>query len=154
MKYISGFVFLIVIIFLSWPYIHVYQLNSAVNAKDQASLATLVDIETIQANQKENLQQGVTSTVQNTVGNNALTNIIAEGANALSNAAVNTLIDINWVQTQLDTKAQGDFWDKVTYAFFESPTRFIIRLGELGQNPLFVEMTLQGWSWKVTGIHQ
>ncbi len=154
MKYLSGLVFLIFIVFIGWPYVHVYHLNSAVNTNNQVVLATLVDIEAIQKNHKENLQQGLNSTVQETVGNNALSNIIAEGANALGNAAVNTLIDINWVQTQLNNKAQGDFWAQTTYAFFESPSNFTVRLGELGQNPLLVEMTLQDWSWKITGIYQ
>jgi len=40
----------------------------------------------------------------------------------------------------------------ITFAFFESYDRFLIRLGDLGKNATHVRMTLQDKTWQITDI--
>jgi hypothetical protein len=42
----------------------------------------------------------------------------------------------------------------ISFAFFESPTIFLIRIGDLGSNPIYLRLQLENWQWRVTGIHE
>jgi hypothetical protein len=41
----------------------------------------------------------------------------------------------------------------ISFAFFEFPTKFLIRLGDLGSNPIYLRLQLENWQWRVTGIY-
>lgn len=151
MKYFSGLLFLVVISYVLWPYVQLYQLARAVDSQDQQALADMLDLESIRKTHKENLKWQLNNTI-NLEGENRLSSIMRKGANALGDAAVNTVVDIEWINQQLQ-QIDTSFWQQVSFAFFESPTRFTIRVGELGHDPVHIQMKLQDWFWRVNGIY-
>lgn len=149
MKYISGLLFLIVMSYLAWPYVHVYQLDKAINAQDQAALTRLIDLTAVRKTYKENLAW---RTQRYTTSDHLASGLIRQGVDVLGHMAVDTVVDIPWIIEQLQ-HVEGSLWTQVSFAFFESPIRFTIRVGELGHAPAHVQMTLQDWVWRVTAIY-
>jgi hypothetical protein len=147
MKYLSSLLFLIVASYLAWPYLHIYWLDNAIANNNEVALTKLVDLESIRAIHKKTLE----NSIKNTFGT-AENDMFSNMAKAFGGVAVDSLMDINWVKTRMQRGRQS-LWQATTFAFFESPTRFTIRLGELSDNPVHVQMTLQDWSWRVTAIY-
>ena len=92
---------------------------------------------------------------------------LTDNLKQLGDAALDQAITLDWVRSTLlaasrhaggqpapQTSAQTGtrFIGAVDFAFFESWDRFVIRLGQLGQSPTFVILTLDGPQWRVTDI--
>jgi len=155
MKYVSRLLFLVVIVYLGWPYFHLYQLHRAVINNDSAAIENLVDLKKVNQVFKDNLEWQMNHMV-NSQGN-LFPEVVRQGAQTiigtLGNLAAETVvIDAQNLLKRLH-KINGSLWEETTFAFFESPTRFTIRLGELGRNPIHIQMTLQDWFWRVTAIY-
>lgn len=151
MKILSGLIFLAIVAFLGWPYYHLYQLNTAVTSNNHAAFEKLIDIDAVRKVQKENRDWKINNT--GGMEGNVIADTIREGVKALGNTVADTTIDTNWMLARLH-KTPGSLWEQLTFAFFESPNCFIVRLGKLGQEPIHVQMTMQGWYWRVTGIYE
>ncbi|MCK5716279.1 MAG: DUF2939 domain-containing protein [Thiomargarita sp.] len=149
MKYINGLVFLAVMAFILSPYLYIYKLHNTIAANDRVTFEELIDIESIRITYKENIAWNI----KHTVGSqkNALSEVMRQGVQVFGNIAVNTMIESRVILAHL--RRQAPIWKNVTYAFFESPTCFIIRLGQLGHHPIHIQMTLQDWSWRITAIY-
>jgi hypothetical protein len=150
MKYFSGLIFLAIVTYLVWPYVHLYQLNDAVINNDQVAFEKLLDVEAVRKVYKENIEWKTSQLGPQE--KNVFSDLMRQGANFFGNTAVDTMINANWILGRL--RRISPVWDQVTFAFFESPTRFTIRLGELGHNPIHIQMTLQDWYWRVTAIYE
>jgi hypothetical protein len=72
----------------------------------------------------------------------------------LGNLAVDESIDLNWIRSSLNIKESASLRDSINFAIFESPTRFLVRLGNLGENPVHFYLTLTDWDWRLTGIYK
>jgi len=151
MKFLSGLIFLAIVAFLVWPYYHLYQLNNAVVSNNHAGFEKLIDIDAVRKVHQENIEWKINNT--GGMQGNVIADTIREGVKALGNTAVDTVIDTNWMLARLH-KTPGSLWEQLTFAFFESPTRFMVRLGKLGQEPIYVQMTMQDWYWRVTAIYE
>ncbi|MEK8019877.1 MAG: DUF2939 domain-containing protein [Candidatus Parabeggiatoa sp.] len=142
MRYFSFLIFMAIMGYLVWPYVHLYQLNDAVNNNDKAAMEKLVDFEEVNKVNKENLKWK-----SEQMSGGLLPDMIKKGAEMMAGE-----IDANEIVMRLRAM-EGSPWDQTSFAFFESPTRFTIRLGQLGQNPIHVQMTLQDWYWRITAIY-
>ncbi len=156
MKYFGGLIFLAVMTYLGWPYYHVYQLNEAVAGNDKAALKELVDFGEVNDVYKKDLEWKAKNTV-GAPGNSLLPEAVREKAQEaaafLGNLTADTVeIDASDMFERFH-KMEGSVWKNLTFAFFESPTRFTIRLGKLGRNPVHIQMTLQDWYWRVTAVY-
>ena len=156
MRYLTGLLFFIVMFYLLWPYIYLYRLDKAAAQNDQVTLSKIVDLESVRKVYKETLEHNIKNTVNlpPAIQNNVFTNVIQEGAKMLGNATVDTVVDMNWVRNHLQPTANFSLIQETSFAFFESPTRFTIRIRDLGNNPIHVQMTLQDWFWKVSAIYE
>lgn len=155
MKYLSSLLFLLVIGYLAWPYFHLYQLHRAVINNDSTAIEKLVDLEKVNQVFKDNLKWQMNNTVNTSGG--LFPEKIRQGAQTLLGtfgnlAAEAVVVDAQSLLERL-RKINGSLWEQTTFAFFESPTRFTIRLGQLGRNPIHIQMTLQDWSWRVIAIY-
>lgn len=150
MKYFSGLLFLVVMSYLVWPYVQLYQLARAIDKHDQQALADRIDLASIRQTYKENLTWKLNNSID-LESENKFTQFMRQGANAMGDAAINTVVDLDWIKQQL--QRDDSFWQHISFAFFESPTRFTIRVGELGHDPVHVQMNLQDWFWRVSGIY-
>jgi len=143
-----------------WPYYVVYRLDSAVKNNDSATLTELVDLNAIREIHKESVQRNVNQLgdgLSRQVGaeHNPVLDTIRDGIIGIGRSTVDKTIDVNWVRSCLANKSQdkSSLWQAVSFAFYESPTRFTVRIGKLGQSPTHVQMTLQDWSWRVAAIY-
>jgi len=157
MKYFTSLLFFVVVAYIGWPYYHIYQLSNAVKNNDPAAVEKLVDFEEVNKVLQENQQWKV----ENNISQNPV-DMLPEGLREQAQALVGVLGGKNAEVSNIDPNSmlerfrqmQGVLWNQVTFAFFESPTRFMIRLGQLGRQPVHVEMTLQDWVWRVTAIYE
>jgi hypothetical protein len=156
MRYFSGLIFLAIMAYLGWPYYHVYQLNEAVGGNDKKALNELVDFVAVNDVYKKDLEWKAKNTV-GAPGNSWLPEALrekAQGAAAFFGELTAEAVEID-ASEMLERfhKMDGSVWKNLTFAFFESPTRFTVRLGKLGRNPIHIQMTLQDWYWRVTAVY-
>jgi hypothetical protein len=158
MRFIQGLIFLAILAYVGWPYFHLFQLASAIATNDQKMIEELVDFEQVNKIHKENLKWKMDNTVGPAEGTDFLPESMREGAEAVLGAfgdmaADATKIDASWMLKRL-RQIEGSLWENLTFAFFESPTRFTIRLGQLGRNPIHIQMNLQDWYWRITAVYE
>lgn len=140
-----------------WPYYHIFQLDTALSQEDPTALADLVDLQTIQRNYKQRLTTGL-GLPHAQDGDDALSRL-SQGLARLGDTALEQLITPSWVQHRLReaTRAATErsppyLISGIRFAFFESPNRFLIRIGDLGDGATHIRMDRQGTTWRVTDI--
>jgi hypothetical protein len=156
MKYFLTIIFLAILIYILYPYVDLFRLDRALMANDQSELNALIDLPSVKAARKESIESLVQGATQ---GAGMMPKPLQEGARRMSGAAVEAMIDMNWVRDTLRWRRSGhsdnypSIISDMSYAFFESPVKFLIRIGDLGQHPVHVRMTLNDWKWRVTAIY-
>lgn len=156
MKIIAPLIFIILLGYVGWPYVNLFRLDRALITNNQTALTSLVDLEAVKAARKQSIEVGL----KNTVGDrNTMPDIVRQGVHWIGGSAVDTMIDMDWVRETLRWKKDGrtsaypSIISAISFAFFESPTNFLIRIGELGFNPIHMRMQLRDWHWRVIGIY-
>ncbi len=159
MRFFIGLILLATVNYVGWPYFHLYQLAEAIANNDKEVIEKLVDFEQVNQIHKENLKWKIDNTVGPEEGNSFLPDSMRESAQAVMGAfgdmaADATKIDALWILKRL-RKMDGSLWKNLTFAFFETPTRFTIRLGQLGRAPIHIQMNLQdNWHWRITAVYE
>jgi hypothetical protein len=144
--------FLVIVTYIGSPYYSLYQLNSVINNNNKIAFQKMIDIETVRKVHKDNFEWKTKQIVPSQQGqSNIISEMARESAQMLGNATVDTMINVDSMLALL--RQAAPLRDKLSNAFFESPTRFIVRIGELGRQPIFIKMTLQDWSWRITAIY-
>jgi len=155
MRLLRYLILFALVAFVAWPYYHVFRLDSALGRGDMQTLEQLVDVPAIRRNYKERLvdNPNLRPNAQGADGT------LARLQQNLGDAALEQTITLEWARdTLLEVTADATdkrppyFMAAVTFAFFESYDRFLIRLGELGKNATHVRMRLRDWTWRVTDI--
>lgn len=158
MRYFSLLFFLLISAFVAGPYVSLYLLNDALMENDEAALTKYIDLEKIRDNHKKALAKQ-TQQMQQALGSQGslFGNLLQSGAQALGDAAVEQTVTLASVREALRPPIAGDaypsLFDALSFAFFESPTRFQVRLGELGENPVHFYLMLQDWNWRVAAVY-
>jgi hypothetical protein len=141
--------------FVAWPYYHVWALERAALDHDLAALAPLVDLPMVREQIKRRLNKEVDSAVGEV--SNAFVDWLQDGIRRLGANAVERLVTLEWVRAQLLAKTtpgeRPGFIDRIDYAFFERPDRFLVRIGVLGEDPVHFRLSLQGAVWRVTALY-
>lgn len=158
MRYLCTLLVLVLAAAIAWPYVYVYRLDRALLENDRVALVALVDLDRLRENHKAAME----FRVQNTVGQDgAVTRMLQDGVRWLSDQGADQVIDLDWVREQLrrDGRAAGDdaypsILRQTDFAFYESPTTFLVRVGELGRDPVHLRLGLRDWKWRVTGIYE
>lgn len=157
MRYLFALVFLALLAYGALPYITLYRLDRALLENDRSTLSTLVDLEALRESRAKAMEKQVARTVGDQ--RSGFPAMMRDSARWLGNATAE-VIDLDWVRETLRWRqptprdAYPSLISDMTYAFFESPTRFLIRVGDLGESPIHVRMTLEDWSWRLTGIYE
>ncbi len=160
MRIVASLLVLILLGFGLWPYYGVYRLDQAIAQTDTASLAPLIDLSAIRANYKRRVTNNVKEIVPETTPDpHGVMTWLGQNLERLGDAALDQVITPTWVQSTLReaiTKTTGQtpayLMAGIDFAFFESYNRFLIRIGDLGQQPTHVRLTLSGTEWKITDI--
>ena len=158
MRYLAFLVVFTLVALLAWPYITVYRLDQALAAKDVAAMNRLVDLETVRAQVKQDFSKEVSNQVGSDGGR--VIRWLKQGVKLVSDTAIDANVDIQWVINTINTRPgepptpRPSFMGDISYAFFESYDTFLIRLGELGADPVHVQLNLQeDNTWRVVAIY-
>lgn len=156
MKFLVGLVVFTLIAVLAWPYLYVWRLDGAVAARDTQALGRLVDLESVRQQVKADFARDVNDAVGGDGGQ--IIRWVKQGIQAVSDSAINANIDLDWVLATLETqpgnppKKRASLMGDMSYAFYESHDTFLVRLGELGSNPMHLRLRLQNNEWRVVEI--
>ncbi len=156
MRFLFFLLFVAVLAYAGWPYVGLYRLDRALMANDHVLLDKLVDLNALKAQQKALVEQQVERSIGQQQG--PIPGLVNSGARWLGDQSA-AVVDLDWVREQLRWRrptapdAYPSVISDMTFAFFESPTRFLIRLGDLGQDPIHVRMRTEDWTWRVTEIY-
>lgn len=142
-------------VFLTWPYVTVWRLDQAVRNDDTAALSELVDLEAVRGEIKKKLNKDADSTIGDP--SNSFIRWLQDGIQTLGGAALDQLVTLSWVRERLQGGRVGDdsegFLGVVTYAFFDAPDGFVVRIGSAMDAPVHVRLALRGWHWRVTAVY-
>jgi len=159
MRFLRYLLLFALIAFIAWPYYQVYRLDNALGRDDMQNLEQLLDIPAIRRNYKERLQGGLSLPRPLPRDTDKSLAWLQQGLRNLGDTALEQAITLPWARDTLkQAAAQATdrrppyFMAAITFAFFESYDRFLIRLGDLGKNATHVRMTLQDKTWRITDI--
>lgn len=154
MKLLSFLLLLCILVYGIWAYLDLFRLNHAVVYNNQERLNQLIDIQALREEMKRNFNQDVGD------GPHPWLKWFADGVQRLNSETLDRLVTIGWVRDRLLSKIESDdsaeLFAGVSYAFFESPTRLLVRYGELGQDPIHLYLQLYPFDfrWRVNAMYQ
>ena len=152
MRTLLSLILIAAIAYGAWPYYHLYALDRAVRAEEPARLQRLVDIEAVRVGVKARLLGDRAPQAKGAA--QGLQGLVQEGLDRLGSEAVRRVVSYEWVREQLAPAGrEAGMLHAVSYAFFEGPTEFVFRVGELGTGPVHVQMQLRDWVWRVTAVY-
>ena len=115
----------------------------------------MVDLEAVQDQIKRRLNKEVDSSVGEV--SNAFVDWLQEGIQRMGSEAVERMVTLDWVRGQLLSKSgpgyPPGFRDQISYAFFDRPGGFLVRIGALGEEPVHFHLSLQGATWRMTALY-
>jgi hypothetical protein len=141
---------LLAAIYAAWPYAYLHRIDTALTRDDQMTLAKLIDIDAVRAA----VEHAMTRDVDTALGTrtDGFVGWLRTQVNELGHAAVEEIIDMEWVTETLKPGPES-FRSHITHTSFESWSDFLIRHGELGDNPVHVRLKLTAGNWKVVAIY-
>lgn len=145
----------LLLIFLAWPYVALWRLDQAVRDDDSVALAELVDLDAVRGEIKKKLNKDANSTIGDP--SDPFIRWLQDGIQTLGSDALDWLVTLRWVRARLHDRSPGDgsegFLGQVTYAFFDAPDAFVVRIGQATDTPVYVRLTLRGLRWRVTAVY-
>jgi glucose-6-phosphate-specific signal transduction histidine kinase len=155
MKVFIAFLFFVVVAFLAWPYVAIYRLDQALERNDQALANEMIDVDAVRKQIKRKLNKNVESNI-GTVSNSFI-GWLQDGIERLGSDAIDEMVNYQWIVSQLrahnQDSEQGGFVKHLDYAFFDSPSRLLLRIGQLDDHPVHAHLSLEGLSWRITAIY-
>jgi hypothetical protein len=141
--------------FLAWPYATLWRLDRAARSGDPAALADLVDLDAVRGEIKRKLNKDADSTIGDL--SDPFIRWLGEGIEVMGNDAIDRLVTLPWVQARLLDPRSGDgtagFLRQVTYAFFDAPDGFVVRIGPATGNPVHLRLTLRSLRWRLSAAY-
>jgi len=143
------------LVYLAWPYLALWGLSRAVADADAGPdvLAARIDLAAVRGELRKKLNKDSPSTIGKLSDPFILW--LERGIRRLGTGALDELVTLDWVRERLTANSppgQG-FLPQVSYAFFDSPAGFAVRLGTPDQTPVRFRMALQGFQWRVTAVY-
>ena len=145
----------LLLLFLAWPYAVLWKIDQAVRAGDTESLADLVDLSSVRAQIKKKLNKDANSSIDEV--SDAFIRWLAEGIGISGSQAVDLLVTVPWIRARLLDHSAGDgsngFLGQVTYAFFDAPDSFVVRIGSADSTPVWLRLALHGLHWRICALY-
>ena len=139
--------------YLAWPYLALWDLDRAIADADPQALAARVDIGSVRDEIRRKLNKDAPSSIGRLSDPFILW--LDQGIRRLGTGALDELVTLDWVRERLRTASPPGLGllHQVSYAFFDSPRGFRVRLGASGQAQVHLRMTLQGLRWRITAVY-
>jgi hypothetical protein len=150
-------VLVVAIAYVAYPYLTLYRLGSAIEGADAASLESLVDWPAVREGIKEDICDLVADNPAPQVAG-ALPQFGASFMRGIASNAIDQAVTpeallaaTSPVPTKKPAPRGADV--HVTWAFFDSPTTFMVSLQAQGQRePVKLEMDLKNGEWRVRRV--
>ncbi len=139
--------------YAGWPYYELMQLDRAVIHDDERALSELVDIDSVRRNIEASWAPARAE------GQEGPGQWLAKGMQTLSADVVKRTVTLPWFRETVLERITGSDEDSllpgVDFACFEGPTRFLVRYGKLGEQPLhlYMDLSLREWGWRVRAVY-
>ncbi|EXJ17220.1 DUF2939 domain-containing protein [Imhoffiella purpurea] len=141
-------------IFAVWPYATLWQLDQALAAQDRETLSKLVDLEAVRDALGNRLNKEHPSDIGGL--SDAFIDWLESGLRQTgSEQFLDRWVTLDWIAERLSSKRHGDqgIRDALTYAFFEDPIDFRVRLGPRNADPLILRLRFQGLGWRIVMLY-
>lgn len=153
--FLLGVASLLPLLFVAGPYVTLWRMDQAVGKGDMTALTDFVDLEDVRAEIKKKLNKEADSSIGEL--SDAFIRWLEEGIGEMGNQAVERLVTMAWVKERLLENSGGEvdrgFLGQISYAFFEAPDRFVVRLGAEGNTPVRLQLTRSGLHWRVSAVY-
>ncbi|MBP6809141.1 MAG: DUF2939 domain-containing protein, partial [Chromatiaceae bacterium] len=99
MRFLVSLLLVFILVFIFWPYYHLYRIDNALGRAEPAALAPLTDLEAIRDNTKQRLEWALGLKNVMTGGNPM--GWFQQGLQRAGEVALEETINLEWVQSQL-----------------------------------------------------
>lgn len=152
MKALFSVLILALIAYGAWAYYELYRFEHALIDGDEGVLRELTDMEAVRQELKAQFDRNLGSS------DNPVLKWFQGNMQRLNAETMDRLVNMEWIREKLMAKVnedRGAIVPGIGFAFFESPTRLLVRYGELGREPVHLYMSLQldVRRWQVTAIY-
>jgi hypothetical protein len=139
--------------YVVWPYATLWRLDAAARSADPAELAALVDIAAVRGEIKRKLNKDAASHIDHL--SDGFIRWLQAGIASAGSAAVDRLVTLDWVRARLlgDVPGNEGILGRVSYAFFDAPDGLRVAVGAGDTDPVWLRLSLQGFSWRVTAVY-
>jgi len=143
--------------YAAYPYVALYRLGHAIHSGDAVALNAMVDWPAVREGIKEDICDSVADNPETTAGNGRLPEF---GASFVRGIAANAIDQRVTAEGLVSAVQQGGTADpprgaavRVSWAFFDNPTQFVVNLIAPGQmQPITLQMSLRHSEWQVTRV--
>lgn len=141
--------------YLAWPYATLWRIDRALRNDDSAALVELVDLGAVRGAIKTKLNKEADSDIGEF--SDAFIHWLQEGIEVGRNRAVEYLVTLDWICARLLEQGATDneegFLGRISYAFFDAPDRFFVRIGEETDRQIYVHLKMSGLSWRLSALY-
>lgn len=141
--------------FMAGPYVTLWRLDRAVRSYESSALADLVDLDAVRGEIKKRLNKDADSTIGEL--SDPFIRWLQEGIHVTGGDAVDRLVTLSWVRARLldHTAADGGngFMGQITYAFFDAPDGFAVRIGPATDTPVHLFLSRSDFSWRISAVY-
>jgi len=137
-----------------WPYLVLWRIDHAALQAEPAALAPYVDLKAVRRAITLKLNKDATSTIGTL--SDPFIHWLQSAIAADGSGTIRRLVTLRWVREQLlkhrGTRDAG-FLPGLSYAFFDAPDEFRVRIGPPSANPTEVRMRLRHFRWRITAVY-
>jgi hypothetical protein len=137
-------------VYAAWPYAYVHRIDTALTRGDTPTLGKLIDINAIRTAAEHSMARDVDTALG--TGDDGFVGWLRTQINELGVAAVEEIIDLEWAVATLTPRGES-FRSRITHTSFEGWAVLLLRLGELGDNPVHVRLQLTRGNWRIVAIY-
>lgn len=146
---------ILLFLYALWPYVTLWRIDQALSSDDPGDFADLVDLESVRMEITRRLNKEAGSVIGEL--SDSFIRWLEAGISVMGNQAVEHLVTLDWVRDRLAGKGGDEqgagFLSRVTYAFFDAPDRFVVRVASTGKDPVWVTLSLKGLSWRISALY-
>lgn len=136
------------LVYAATPYVALWRLDRAVRSGDTQALTALVDIQRVRTELTRRLDKDEASLV-GAVSDEFIA-WLEKGIRQYGARAVEQLVTLDWIRKSLEGDKPGaGFLGSLSYAFFDAPNRFGVRIG----HRVHLELYPGGGSWRVAAVY-
>ncbi len=138
---------------LVWPYLTLWRLDRALIRDDRAALAPLVDLPAV----RDAIRRSLNKEAGGTRGHfsDGFITWLEKAIRRRGTKALEQEVTLTWVRERLlaNSPPGAGLGPGLSWAFFDDPLHFSVRLGGVSRAPIMVRMRITGGGWRVSALY-